>query len=190
MKYFFAAALIVSCLTSQLGPASAGTKASKVFFLEDAGNHQWCAFNNEARWKAAVQQTRAMTVGTLTYSHDHLYQIHLTETDESGDWTTYDHYFLDGHGHVVKLLRTINVLPGDRSVLQSFSIRGGKVTKMATTAKRLSTGETLTSPKPVWLPELPVETTVKKFAFSNLIGRADLQTARRICVDAGSIKAR
>src|SRR5579864_3291721 len=96
------------------GSASVQAKTSKVFLLEVAGNNQWCSYLSESTWKAKVQEVGAMTVGTLIYSNDHLVQIDVTETDESGDWTVYDHYLLDDHGQLVKLTRLLNVLPGNR----------------------------------------------------------------------------
>jgi hypothetical protein len=184
MKYSRALGLIVFCLLLQSRPPSTQRKASKIFFLEDTGTNQWCAYNREATWKAAVRNAEAMTVGTLIYSDGHLSQIYLTETDQSGDWMVYDHYFLDDHGRIVKLSRMINVLPGDRSVLQTFSIRDGKATKSVTKAKELSTGETLTSPEPVWLPEVPIETSMGMFAFSGLLRRPGLRITNKTCVKA------
>jgi hypothetical protein len=97
-----------------------------------------------------VQKVGAVTVGALNYSGDHLLQIDVTETDESGDWTVYDHYVLDDRRQVIRLSRTINVLPEDRSVLQTFSISDGHATRTATTEKRLSTGELRSSPRSAW----------------------------------------
>ena len=174
---------IAFCLSSVLGasPARAQVPSSKVFLLEDADNKQWCAYNAESTATTAVQQLGAMTVATLTYSNEHLVQIDVSATDQSGDWMAYDRYSLDGDGHIVKLSRLINVLPGDRSVVQTFSISDGKATKTGTSEKELSTGQLLTSPKPVWLPTLTIETAVKLFAFSALLDRPDLRTSTRLC---------
>jgi hypothetical protein len=125
-----------------------------------------------------------MTVATLSYSNDHLLQIDVTETDESGDWTVYDHYFLNDGGEIVKLSRMINILPGDRSVLQIFSMSDGKATKTATTEKELSTGRLLRSPKSVWLPKLPIRTGTKLFPFSALLGRPGLTTSSKLCAQS------
>jgi len=161
---------------------SGQAKTAKVFLLEDTGNKQWCAYNKEATWNTAVQDAGAMTVGTLSYSNHHLLRIDVTESGESGDWTVYDHYFLDHRGEVVKLSRMINVLPGDRSVLQTFSIGDGKAKKTATTEKQLSTGKVLTSPEPIWLPDLPIRTGAKLFPFSSLLGYPTLTTSSKSCV--------
>jgi hypothetical protein len=184
MKYF-AATLVGFSLLFQSGFASAQANASKVFLLEDAGNNQWCSYNTESTWKVKVQEVGAMTVGTLTYSNDHLSQIDVTETDESGDWTVYDHYFLDDHGQLVKLSRLLNVLPGDRSVSQTFSISNGKATKTATSEKQLSTGKPVTSPAD-WLPDVSIETATKMFPFSALLSRPGLRTSSKSCVKVGA----
>jgi hypothetical protein len=181
MKYF-AATLVGFLLLFQSGVALARAHASKLFLLEDAGNNQWCSYNTESTWKVRVQEVEAMTVATLTYSNDHLSQIDLTETDESGDWTVYDHYFLDDHGQLVKLSRLLNVLPGDRSVSQTFSISNGKATKTATTEKQLSTGKSVTSPAADWLPDVSIETATKMFPFSALLSRPGLRTSAKSCV--------
>jgi hypothetical protein len=155
---------------------------AKVFLLEDAVSNQWCAYKNEATWNAAVEHARAMRVAALAYSNGRLSKIDVTETDESGDWIAYDRYFVDDRGQMIKLSRMINVLPGDRSVLQTFLISDGKVKKIATTEKQLSTGKPLTAPESVWVPNLPVETTTGKFAFSGLLGRRPLWTNSKYCV--------
>lgn len=168
--------------------ASAQARASKVFLLADARNHQWCSYISEATWKAEVQRVGAMAVGTLVYSNDHLSQIDLTETDESGDWTVYDHYFFSDHGQMVKLTRLLNVLPGDRSVSQTFSISNGKATKIATSEKRLSNGRPLASPTAAWLPDVAIETNPTMFPFSALLTRLDVRRSQKCCVRVSTAK--
>lgn len=180
MRYFGVFLIGFSLLFGH-GSASAQAKASKVFLLEDAGKIQWCSYTTESTWKARVQAVGAMTVGALTYSNDHLSHIDMTETDESGDWTVYDHYFFDDHERLVRLSRVLNVLPGDISVSQTFSIDDGKAMKISTTEKQLSTGKLVTS-LPYWLPEVPIETTTKMFPFSGLLGHPGFRTASKSCV--------
>jgi hypothetical protein len=181
MKHY-AAALVGLLLLFQAASASAQAKASKVFLLEDLANNQWCSYTVESTWEAKVQETGAMTVGRLDYSNGHLSRINVTETDESGDWAVYDHYFLDDHGRLVKLLRLLNVLPGDKSVSQTFSISGGKVTKTATSEKQLSTGKERTNPTADWLPDLPIESATTMFPFASLLSLPSLRTAPESCV--------
>jgi hypothetical protein len=181
MRYL-AKVVIGLFLLFQAGFVSAQAKASKVFLLEDAGNNQWCSYTTESTWKAKVQEVGATTVGTLAYSKDHLSQIDVTETDESGDWTVYDHYFFDDHGQLVKLSRLLNVLPGDRSVSQTFSISNGQATQIATSEKQLSTGKPVTSPTADWLPDVSIETATKMFPFSALLSRPGLRTSPKSCV--------
>lgn len=168
------------------GYLSGKGKAGKVFLLEDRRSNEWCGYKDEAAWNAAVQEAGAMTVGTLTYSGGRLSKIDVTETDETGDWLVYDQYFLNDRGRIVRLSRMINVLPGNRSVVQTFSIRDGKVTRTGTTVKDLSTGRPLTSSKPVWLPDLPIRTERRAFPFWSLLRRVDLGAANKSCVPTPS----
>ena len=187
MRFFRDGSIMAAVfLLLQHSPVSGQANEKKFSFLENAGKKEWCAFSNEAAWKAAVQAAGSMRVGTLVYSSDHLSQIYVTEQGESGDWTVYDHYFFDDHGQLVELSRMINVLPGDRSVLQLFSISNGKAEKTETTAKQLSTGKPLTAPKRIWFPKLPIETSAKAFPFSALFEIRGIKTLS--CVRETEVK--
>jgi hypothetical protein len=164
----------------------AQAKTSRLFLLEDTQKKQWCSFNDEARWTALVQSLSAENVATLTYSNDSLIEIHVTQTDQTGDWTVFDSYSIDSHANLAKLSRLINVLPGDWSVRQTFSIEGGKATKTASTVKRLSTGEIVSSPKIDWLPDLSIITKLNLFPFSGLLHRPGLRESNENCVKISS----
>lgn len=188
MRVFRAVLLGAVLLLFRPGYVFGQVKATEIFLLEDVANKPWCSYTREAPRQAAVEDAEAMTVASLIYSNGRLSQINVTETGETGDWIVYDNYFLDSHRQIVKLTRWINVLPGDRSVLQTFSISGGRARQTATTEKWLSTGQPLRSPEPVWLPELPVRTDVKSFPFSALLGRPGLRTRRKLCVQAPALQ--
>jgi hypothetical protein len=168
--------------------AWAQTKAPKVFLLEDVKTSQWCSYLSESNWKAKVQHIEAMTVGAAIYSNDHLTEIDVSMTDESGDWTVYDHYLLDDHGQIVKLERLLNVLPGDTSTTQIFSISHGIATKTANSEKQLSTGKPLSTPSGAWLPELTIRTDPKRFPFSALLTRPDLRISPQSCAKVSTAR--
>lgn len=161
--------------------ACAQGKMSTVFLLEDAKSNEWCAFKTEALWQTAVQNSGSLTVGKLVYSDNHLFEIDMTQAAESGDWIIYDRYFLNTSKQVVKLRRTINILPGDRSVSERFSLANGKARKIQVSSKQLSTGKLLKSPKPIWLPELPINTTTKMFPFASLLDHIDIAMDNKVC---------
>lgn len=182
MKFLIVALLAATLPSSQASHALAkATTRAKVFLLENARGRQWCAYNNELTWKAAVRSVEAMTVGALTYSNGNLSGINVTETDQSGDWIVYDRYSLDDRGEIVELMRVINVLPGDRHVVETYSISNGKAKKISAEEKSLTTGKPLASPQPVWLPNPPIEAEVKQFPFSGLLMNPDLRTASKTC---------
>jgi len=160
-------------------------RETKVFFLENARKKLWCAFTNEQAWKAAVQETDSMRVGAMIFSNNELSHIELTEEDESGDWAVNDQYFIDDHSRIIRLARVINVIPEDTSILESYSIRNGNATQIQTTAKRLSTGKPARVLSSTLRPELPIETSLKAFPFSALLGTQKAKTIEKTCVDDG-----
>jgi hypothetical protein len=186
MKIWRATLFVIVCFISQSSCAWGQQKSNKTFFLEAAKSGQWCAFDKEPAWNEAVQMAEAMTVGTLTYSNGHLSGIYVTEAGESGDWIVYDNYSIDEKGRVTKLSRRINSLPDNRSVSQGFSIHEGVPTKTEVTEKELGSGKLLSSPEPVWLPDIPIRTDLKQFPFAGLIVRADIGVNRKVCIQAGS----
>jgi hypothetical protein len=167
------------------GPSVSGQKGPReIPYLEDARSRQWCAFDTQSEWQAAVNNTRSMRVGTLIYPDGLLSEIHFNQEDEAGDYIVYDDYFVDARGSIVKLSRKINILPGRRSVVQVFSVMNGKAKKTGETATDLSTGEPLISPRPIWLPNLPIHTSIRAFPFSELVGKPGLTNSTKTCVRA------
>jgi hypothetical protein len=164
----------------------AQAKTSRLFLLEDTQKKQWCSFNDEASWKARVQSLSSENVAVLTYGNDSLSKIDMTQTDQTGDWTVFDSYSIDSRAKLATLSRLINVLPGDWSVRQTFSIKEGKATKTAATVKQLSTGEIVSSPKVDWLPDLPIITDLNLFPFAGLLNRPDLRESHECCVKMSS----
>lgn len=170
------------CLIFQSGCVWGQQKASKLFFLEDTENGQWCAFDKEPAWNKSVQATEAMTVGALTYVNGHLSRIDVTEAGESGDWIVYDNYFIDEKGLVTRLSRLINTLPDDRSVSQEFLIHKGTPIKTKVSERELGSGKLLTPSEPAWLPDIPIRTELQQFPFSGLVARPDMDANGRACI--------
>lgn len=182
MRVLASAALVGALLALQPASVLAQDGIREVHFLRDTRSHQWCAYAKLSTWHAAVQGANSAVVGTLKYSKGRLSQVDVTEVGESGDWMVYDHYVLDSRGRIRKLSRLTNVLPGDRSVFETFSIGGGKAEKVSEVQKRLSTGRVIAFPTSIWLPEVPVVTSTNLFAFSDLLNVPTLRTSEKACV--------
>lgn len=168
--------------------ATAQVTTLKVLLMEDAGKHQWCSYLSKPTWRTATKKAQAMRVGSLDYSNGILTEIDVSETDESGDWTAYDRYFLNSQGQMTRLTRLLNVLPGDRSVSQVFLIGNGKTTRTAINEKQLSTGKPVTSPRGDWLPDVAIETDPKMFPFWALLHRPSLRTSPKSCVKVSAVQ--
>jgi hypothetical protein len=65
---FFLSAVVANSALAQ-------TTGSRVFLLEDAEHHQWCAYGSESEWTSEVKSLTAMVVATLEYSGDHVSKI-------------------------------------------------------------------------------------------------------------------
>ena len=165
--------LFLSLLPMQARPSQHVAKT--LYLLEDGKHEQWCAFREEAEWKAEVESLTALVVATANYVDGRISAVNITQQDEAGDWIVYDHYSLDENGRILKLKRTINVLPGDRSEDQVFLIASGSPKKQSTAARRLSSGEPLSDSKE-WLPDLPIATRIQEIPFFPLIGSQSLET--------------
>ena len=161
----------------------AQTAVRRLYVLEDIEHQQWCGFTRRSVWHTAVNKTSALRVGTVTYVGDRISVIRVTEEGESGDWVVYDRYFFDRSGMLRTLTRTINVLPGDRSVKQVFAIHDGLAKQQSTTSLQLSTAQPV-APSEDWFPDIPVITEVRAFPFAPLIGnrRFAVSSKGRMCV--------
>lgn len=181
MRFWGAVLVSTAALCSPIGPAVAQSATVELFILEESQTSHWCAYRSEAAWHEAVQKEGAVTVGTLRYLDGRLLQIDVTETDETGDWIVYDSYFLDNQAQIVKLLRLVNVLPGDRSISQIFAFKDGRARKTATSEKQLSTGARLRSPSKEWVPSLPIRIGIKSFPFHRLFELPGLTARVKVC---------
>jgi hypothetical protein len=166
--------------------ALAQAAGSRLFLLEDAEHHQWCAYGSESEWTSEVKSLTAMVVATLEYSGGRVAKISITEEDESGDWVIYDHYLIGDKGEIRELKRTINILPGDRSEEETYLVLNGKAKKESSNSRKLSTKEVLPAPQEQknWLPNVPIITRLQDFPFTALITgkHAESASSSKVCV--------
>ncbi len=162
--------LILALLTPQGLTTDVGQRTTKktVYLLQDAGNNRWCAFRSQAMWRSRVESLTANVTGNIDYVAGRVAEVGVSQADESGDWTVYDLYSVDETGKIRRLKRTINVLPGDRNVVQLFSIHNGQIRKLSSTSRVLSTMKLSKQPLP-WLPDVPILASTGEFSFSSLL---------------------
>jgi len=163
--------------------AYAQSKTTKILFLEDVDHKEWCAYANESIWKSTVDSLGAMTVGSLNYEKDQLSAVDVTEDDETGDWIVYDHYTVDPRGEPSWNKRKINILPGDRTIDETYQIQNGKATRRSSSIRSLSTGKNLSDPER-WLPKVAIITRATDFPFAALIAQKYPETfsQSKVCI--------
>jgi hypothetical protein len=91
-------------------------------------------------------------------------EIHVTQTDQTGDWAVNDEYILDQNERLQTLKRTINIIPEDTSEKQMFQIKNGKAVKQSSRQTDLRSGEA-TQKSVDWFHEPPVITNMRGFLF-------------------------
>jgi hypothetical protein len=142
---------------------SAQTGSRSLYFLSDSDEH-WCAYGDETEWKSDVQRLRALTVAMIQYTGDRVSLMHFTDEDEAGDWIVYDIYSMDKQGKIESLTRTINIIPEDRSELETWRIQGGKPSRQNSISRTLGTLKPV-EPTPIFLPGEPIITSLETLPF-------------------------
>jgi hypothetical protein len=155
-----------------------------IFLASDDHQKEWCAFTDEASWKSKVELSDAAIVATLNYSNSRLDSIDVTTEDEAGDWTVFDHYTLSQRGVLERLERKANILPGRRSVLETYALADGKIKLSSRETKPLTAGQ-----KPIsetWLPDVRVAARLGDFQFASLarMKYSEIQSKGTVCVAA------
>lgn len=158
--------MLVGWACAQIG--ASGSAGNAVYFLKDDVHRQWCGYARESRFKVQVQPLRAMVVGKVDYTNGRVSAVHVTETDETGDWAVNDEYALDSSEEVKTLKRTINILPEDLSEEQLFVIENGKAVQQRNNHRDLRTGKP-TQRSVSWFEPPPVITSLQAFPFSPLV---------------------
>ncbi len=67
--------------------------SKKLFLLEDAANHQWCAYRDQSAWKIDVNSTTALNVSSIEFVGEKASVVNLTHEDETWDWILYDQLY-------------------------------------------------------------------------------------------------
>lgn len=178
------AALVVSWLFAQSGAShSAG---SSIYFLKDDLHERWCGYASESRFKTEVQLLRAQVVGKTDYMNGRVSVVHVTITDESGDWAVNDDYTLDNNQNVRSLKRTINILPEDTSEEQLFVMEKGQPHRQRSAYRDLRSGQS-TRKRVDWFQAPPIITELTNFPFGALIFESQYRiwTSGQECVSEG-----
>lgn len=172
--------VIGSCFLLEFGCALSHKKIEKFYVAEDDAYNQWCLYRDEAEWRKSVDSAGAMVVGALLFKNGGLAKIDLTETDETGDWTVYDEYYLDNN-KITKIHRTINLSSNNITVSQVYSVINGDVKKDSEGMRDLRTGNPLSLDSSAWTPGIELKKNLSEFPFKYFF-RIEKNMASKECV--------
>ena len=109
------------------------TARATIYFLGDESQRRRCGYGDASQWR---DQARALggspVAGEVDYVDGRVSAVHVSETDESGDWAVSDECNAGGNGTLQRLKRTINIIPEDNSEEQVFLLASGTATADAT----------------------------------------------------------
>ena len=147
-------------------------KPAMFYVLHDPTKDQWCAYQDQKRWRTAIDEHGALETASVQLIELHPTVVKITDADdpESGDWIVYDTYNLDAHGTVVSLDRVTNVLSDDVSRREMFGTRDGKLFRKSVATKSLKSGRPMIA-KDAWFPKVPLFGATSDFPFGEFLNR-------------------
>jgi hypothetical protein len=164
---------------------SSTSAGDKVSLLENPQTHESCAYRDDSEWMSDVESLIARDLGRLMYSRGVLKEILITHQDETGDWSVEDRYTLSGEGSLEKLSRRIEILSGDRSVREVYSMRNGRAVRQSRGLWVISTNRPVSSLGYATVPpQLPIETQLRQLPFAVFItgnGSSSL-SGKKVCL--------
>lgn len=147
-------------LSAALGVAqtTASKKADSTLYFRNS-DEQWCAYTTESALRAELEAGE--TLGTVEFNGSRIMRVRVTTPDDpgAGDWMMFDVYTVDANGNLRSVERTINVLPGNISQLEMWSIARGKAVKRSSVTRDLDTLKPKQGEKE-WVPDTPVLTSL------------------------------
>jgi hypothetical protein len=176
-------AFFIAAFPAILPVQSQGPKATAATLYFVNSDEKWCVYSKESEWRS--EMVAGDTVGTIEYVGRRVSRIRVTTPDDpgAGDWMVFDIYSLDRNEQLHFLERTINVLPGNISQLETWHIENGKAVRQSSISRDLDTLKPKREPED-WVPELPVFTSPTEIPVWPLFRHREksLTTTGKACV--------
>ena len=174
------------CLGFSLGCAAAQstTQAREMFIINDSQHERWCAYRNKGESRSESQRMDSTVVAGVLYGDDgRVATVHVTEGDESGDWSVDDRYSLDKSGNMMALSRVIDSFILGITEEERFRIYGGKATRVSVVSRASRTGQSAQPLTGDYLPDVPVITSVQSFPFWPIVRdkQREVWSKGRVC---------
>jgi hypothetical protein len=175
-------ARLILVLIPVLGSAQTTAKKADVTLYFRNSDEQWCAYTSESTLRKELEAGE--TVGTVEFNGTRISRVRVTTPDDpgAGDWMMFDVYTVDASGNLRSLERTINVLPGNISQLETWLIDRGKAVKKSSLVRDLDT----LKPKQGeadWVPDVQILTKLASLPVWPLVrdGGKSMATTGKAC---------
>jgi hypothetical protein len=165
--------------------AQSTTQTREIFIINDNQHARWCAYKNKAESRSESQRMDSTVVAGVQYGSDgRVATVHITQGDESGDWSVDDRYSLDKSGNITALSRVIDSFTLGVTEEERFRIYKGKATRVSIVSRASRTGQSAQPLTGDYLPDVPVITNVESFSFWPIVRdkRNEVWSKARVCV--------
>jgi hypothetical protein len=160
----------------------------EIFLVEDRQHHQWCAYASKSDSRSEAERLKAMVVVGVDYSKGRISAMHVTQWDESGDWSVDDKYSLDQNQKLRTLSRVTDNFSLGITQDQLFQMENGKAIRERSASRASRTGKTTEDLSSDDLPDVAIMTDLQSFPFWPLIRdkRQEVLSKGRVCTAVSS----
>ena len=150
------------------GVSGATAAERKIFILEKANQVLLCGYTSEHEW-AQVPKEKDVEFTAIVDSTDGLV-THVLVQRFTEDTTAYDEYAVGKDGIILRLKRTLDVVPDRITREQIWDIRGGRAVKVSEAWMEFKTHKARSPDKDIEdLVENPIIVGISDFPFSALM---------------------
>ncbi|MFM2125684.1 MAG: hypothetical protein RL328_2135 [Acidobacteriota bacterium] len=87
-------------------------RPDKVFLLEDADKHEWCAYTDHQRWETEREARNWVSVGAVDFDKGNVIRVFLTVPADSGEWVVSDEYAVNDSSVIETVTRYVDHTKG------------------------------------------------------------------------------
>jgi len=159
--------------------AHAQTGSMSYWLMRSEDGHTWCGYRDSAEFRSAAGKLAPTDSASVTYASGKLIQLRLQVSPESGDWIVIDKYTRTNKGFILQ--RTNLLTQAQLKVIQDTTIRGDSAGPLRTESVTTLAGKKAEDRADVDIPDVPVATDVRKFAFMAIVDEMRTRSIPKLC---------
>lgn len=159
--------LLMGSALAQVRPSPISDR--EIFLVEDPQSRRWCGYSSKSASKSEAERLNAMVVVGVENTNGLISTVHVTEWDESGDWSVDDTYSLDKKQKLQTLLRVTDNFSLGITQERQYRIENGEAVMKSSRSRAGRTGTPIADLSSDDLPDVPITSDLRSFPFWPLI---------------------